>query len=301
MARRSLVESCAGEWSRYFHLPAACDLEVLHARFVAHRFARHAHDYFVVGYIESGVQAFRYRRARHVTGAGQVFFVNAGEMHTGEAARTQGYVYRTMYPRAALLEQVAYDVTGARALPSFDAAVVGDRKLAELLRRFHCALADGAASLLIESSLHDALAHLILSHTSCRRTSARIGRERPGVSRAREYIHSHFAIDVSLHELAKVASLSPFHLARSFEREVGQPPHAYLDRVRIERARALLDAGTSIADAATAVGYADQSHLTRRFKRLLGITPGQFARERRSTEHEAGARRVPSNRAGVAS
>jgi AraC-like DNA-binding protein len=103
------------------------------------------------------------------------------------------------------------------------------------------------------------------------------------VSRAREYIHSHFADDVSLRELAKVAGLSSFHLARSFEREVGQPPHAYLDLVRIRQARALLDAGAGIADAASAVGYADQSHLTHRFKRLLGITPGQFARARHVT------------------
>jgi AraC-like DNA-binding protein len=280
MARRSLVESCAGEWSRYYHLPGACDLEVLHARFVAHRFARHAHDYFVVGYVESGVQAYRYRRARHVTGAGQTFFVNAGEMHTGEPAGVRGYVYRTMYPRAALLEQIALDITGTRTLPSFEAAVVGDRKLAELLKRFHRALSQAAPRLLIESSLHDALAHLIAGHTSCRRASDKVGRERPGVRRAREYIHSHFASDVSLRELARAASLSPFHLARSFEREVGQPPHAYLDLVRLQHARALLDAGTRIAEAATAVGYADQSHLTRRFKRLLGITPGEFARER---------------------
>jgi AraC-like DNA-binding protein len=301
MGRRSLVESCAGEWSRYYHLPELCDLEVLHARFVEHRFGRHAHDYFVVGYVESGVQAFRYRQARYVTGAGQTFFVNAGEMHTGEAARTQGYVYRTMYPRAELLEQIALGVTGRRTLPSFDAAVVGDRKLAHLLRRFHGALSQGASRLLIESSLDAALAHLIVGHTSCRRAEDRALRERPGVHRAREYIHSQFAADVSLRELARVASLSPFHLARSFEREVGQPPHLYLDRVRIEQARALLDAGTSIADAATAVGYADQSHLTRRFKRLLGITPGQFARERRSSGHEAGRRNVPSNRACVAS
>ena len=100
----SLVESCADEWSRYYHLPEAGDLEVLHARFVEHRFARHSHDYFVVSYIETGVQAFCYRHARHITPAGQMFLVNAGEAHTGEPGSEQGYVYRTMYPRAALLE-----------------------------------------------------------------------------------------------------------------------------------------------------------------------------------------------------
>jgi AraC-like DNA-binding protein len=74
---------------------------------------------------------------------------------------------------------------------------------------------------------------------------------------------------------------SSFHLARAFEKDVGLPPHVYLDMVRTQRARSLLDAGNPIADVAVAVGYADQSHLTHRFKRLLGITPGQYARERK--------------------
>src|SRR5687768_16923203 len=86
MVESSLVESCANEWSRYYRLPDASDLEVLHARFVEHRFARHSHEYFVVSYIEEGVQAYHYRQARHVTPAGQMFLVNAGEPHTGEPA-----------------------------------------------------------------------------------------------------------------------------------------------------------------------------------------------------------------------
>lgn len=277
----SLVESCADEWSRYYHLPEAGDLEVLHARFVEHRFARHSHDYFVVSYIETGVQAFCYRHARHITPAGQMFLVNAGEAHTGEPGSEQGYVYRTMYPRAALLEQIAAGVTGKHTLPFFDDAVVDDPALAQLLRHFHGALIDSAPRLHLESSLQAALAYLIVHHAAGKRIARSVGRERPGVRRARDYLDAHFSSDVPLRALADAANLSPFHLARAFAREVGHPPHAYLDMLRVQRARALLAAGSSIAEAATAVGYADQSHLTRRFKRLLGITPGQFARERR--------------------
>jgi AraC-like DNA-binding protein len=281
MHAASLVESCADEWSRYYHLPDAGDLEVLHARFVEHRFARHSHDYFVVSYVETGVQAYYYRHARHVTTAGQMFLVNAGEPHTGEPGSEQGYVYRTMYPRAALLEQIAADVTGEHTLPFFDDAVIEDEALAQLLRRFHSALLDSAPRLHLESVLQAALAQLIVHYAGRRRAARKVGRERPGVRRARDYLDAHFATDVPLRALAAAANLSPFHLARAFAREVGHPPHVYLDMIRVQHARALLAGGSSIAEAATAVGYADQSHLTRRFKRLLGITPGQFARERR--------------------
>ncbi len=81
-----------GEWSRYYAYPDLHDLEVLHARFIEHRFARHAHDYFVVGSVEQGVQAYTYRGVRRVTPAGHVFLVNPGESHTGEAAAADGYV-----------------------------------------------------------------------------------------------------------------------------------------------------------------------------------------------------------------
>jgi AraC-like ligand binding domain len=115
-----------GEWSRYYHHAALHDLEVLHARFVRHSFARHMHDYYVIGYVESGVQAYSYQGTRHVTPAGQVFLVNPGEPHTGEAATATGYVYRTVYPRSALMRQVAEEVTGRVTLPFFRAAVIRD-------------------------------------------------------------------------------------------------------------------------------------------------------------------------------
>ena len=67
-----------------------------------------------------------------------------------------------------------------------------------------------------------------------------------------------------------------FYLAHIFEKEVGLPPHAYLDSVRIKKSKQLLASGGSIANAAFAVGYADQSHFTHRFERLLGTTPGQY-------------------------
>lgn len=106
-----------GEWSRYYRQAALHDLDVLHERFVKHWFARHSHEFWVIGVVEAGVQAFSYRGARHVTLAGQVFLVNPGEPHTGEPATSDGYVYRTVYPRPELMLQVAAEVTDRTALP----------------------------------------------------------------------------------------------------------------------------------------------------------------------------------------
>jgi AraC-like DNA-binding protein len=269
-----------GEWSRYYREAALHDLEVLHARFIEHRFARHSHEYYAIGLVEAGVQAFSYRGAQHVTPAGQVFLVNPGEPHTGEAATEGGYIYRTVYPRPALMQQLASEVTVRAALPFFTCAVIRDESLSERLTRFHRAVAEGAPTLSVESHLIDALAHLIRRYADDRRANSCVLSERPAVRRAREYIEAHYDADVSLSELAALVHLSPFYFARAFQKEIGLPPHAYLETVRITRARVLLLRGVPIADVSAAVGYVDQSHFTHRFKRLLGMTPGQVARNR---------------------
>ena len=175
--RRKLEElrerEMIGEWAQYFRQTALHDLEVLHARFIEHRFARHSHDYYVIGFVEAGVQAFAYRGARHVTPAGQVFVVNPGEPHTGEAATGSGYIYRTVYPKPALVEQVAADVTVGGALPFFTRPVIHDESLSERLIRFHRAIAEGAPVLSIESHLIDALAHLMTRYADERRSRPR--------------------------------------------------------------------------------------------------------------------------------
>ena len=283
-----------GEWSRYYRHAALHDLEVLHARFIEHRFARHSHDYYVIGFVEAGVQAYSYRGARHLTPAGQIFLVNPGEPHTGEAATHRGYVYRTVYPRLELMQQVAAEVTVSNALPFFTAAIIRDESLRECLLRFHRAVAEGAPSLSVESTLNYALAHLIQRYADDRRSRSSGLNERTAVRRAREYIDGHYDADVSLSELAKLVHLSPFYFARAFQKEVGLPPHAYLENVRVKRARELLLRGLPISDVSAAVGYADQSHLTNRFKRLLGMTPGQVARSRETASVTPGGRPMTS-------
>jgi AraC family transcriptional regulator len=93
------------------------------------------------------------------------------------------------------------------------------------------------------------------------------------------FIQANYSRNLSLQDMADSVHLSPFHLARVFKQALGVSPHQYLIQVRVNSARALLAAGSgerSLAEVANAVGFADQSHLTRHFKRLLGVTPGQL-------------------------
>ncbi|HEV8645206.1 MAG TPA: AraC family transcriptional regulator [Burkholderiales bacterium] len=107
----------------------------------------------------------------------------------------------------------------------------------------------------------------------------RISTQPRAVTQAVDFIHDNYPTDLSLSDIAAAAHLSPFHLSRIFKKATGVTPHQYLLQVRVNSARSLLTAGAgdrSLAEVATAVGFADQSHLTRHFKRMLGVTPKQL-------------------------
>jgi AraC family transcriptional regulator len=97
------------------------------------------------------------------------------------------------------------------------------------------------------------------------------------VAKAIAFMQANHGRDIELKDIAAAAHLSPYYLARIFKRATGLAPHQYLIRVRVNNARSLLAAGAgrgSLAEIAAAVGFSDQSHLTRHFKRAFGVTPG---------------------------
>ena len=99
------------------------------------------------------------------------------------------------------------------------------------------------------------------------------------VVQALKFIHENYPSDLSLADIAAAAHLSTYHLTRVFKKSTGVSPHQYLVQVRVNSARSLLTAGAgdrSLAEIAAAVGFADQSHLTRQFRRAFGRTPGRW-------------------------
>jgi AraC-like DNA-binding protein len=114
-------------------------------------------------------------------------------------------------------------------------------------------------------------------------------REPRAVDLVRDYLRDNYAENVSLEELARRANLSPYHLNRIFSREVGLPPHRYQIGVRVSRARELLARGTPITRVVTETGFADHSHLTRTFKRLVQVPPSKYLPQNSKIVQDPGA------------
>jgi AraC family transcriptional regulator len=141
--------------------------------------------------------------------------------------------------------------------------------------------AGGAGGRLAAESLANVLAvHLLRQVLAPRRPQrGRDGTLPQGRLRAVvEYVEEHLGAGPTMEQMAAVARLSPFHFARQFKAATGLPPHQYVILRRVERAKQLLQAGRdlSLAEVAACAGFSDQSHFSHHFKRLVGVTPGQF-------------------------
>jgi AraC-like DNA-binding protein len=249
--------------------------DALCATFVTHAFPRHIHEEYAIGIIESGLESFWYRGRMWYAQAGQLCVIQPYEVHTGEAGIPDGWRYRMIYPPASLVNRAAYEI-GFKGTPHFDMALYDDPVLFVQFRQFHLALEQPLNQLERETRLVAVLAQLVARHAQQPPPALHTHAHTSAMLAARDYLHAHYAENISLAALAQAVYLSPFHLSRLFSGQFGLPPHAYLTQIRIHHARRLLRVGVSPAEVALATGFAHQSHLTSVFKRILGWTPGQY-------------------------
>jgi AraC family transcriptional regulator len=144
--------------------------------------------------------------------------------------------------------------------------------------------------LYVESIAQTLTVHLVRNYTTDRPTSIPTSPDLPRhkLQQATDYINDFLDRDLSLSDLAAVVQMSPFHFARLFKESTGLAPHQFVIRCRVERAKELLLQGKmGISEIATEVGFANQSHLGRHFKRIVGVTPHAVLADRKNVPKSA--------------
>jgi AraC-like DNA-binding protein len=255
-------------------------LELLRATLTEFAFSPHTHEEYFIALTERGLATPTYRGDTHVIGTGDVIVLNPEEAHAGGPPTEGSWTYRALYPGPALMRQVMSEFPGHRPMaPAFGGDAVRDREVAARLRRFHrLSQRLGSSMLARETHLVQGLVLLVGRHATPPQAPRSPGPERMAVRLSREYLEEHARENVTLGGLAQIVGLSPFHLCRVFRGAVGMTPHAYQTQVRVRRAKSLLRAGLPIALVAPEVGFFDQAHLTRHFKRIVGTTPRQYVK-----------------------
>ena len=257
-------------WGRPPDMP---EIEVLTAENSRRAWCVYHQTYTICTILDhGGLTEWRYRRKANFLYQHNLMLMEPGEVH--RTVRHTGMAnFHVVQLAPSLVEAMAREV-GVESPPHWSDAQAARPEIFQAFARFHAALARKGSLLERQSRLTQCVHLLLLNHSE--RAPARPALlVRAGLARARDYLHAHAAEHIALADLAQLAGLSRFHFLRLFSRHFGIPPHAYQVNLRIEMTRGLLRAGVPVQ--AIEAGFADQSHLTRHFKRQMKVTPGQYA------------------------
>ena len=251
-------------------------VELFQGDFLKYSFTRHFHSVIAFGAVEAGLMRYWHRDRTCTIGQNTLMLFNPGEVHAPIAANDERWSFRMFYLADSLFQRLSQQISDRPI--RFTAPFNSDPAVAQMLFGLHRELEGRCEGIEFESRILEILEQLARRHSEAR-DIRRMKAVPASVARMREYIHAYSDTEVSLAALADVGQLSMFHALRSFRDVLGLPPHKYLLQVRVERAKALLHQGRSISDTAALLGFADQSHLNRHYKRMFGVAPAESLRE----------------------
>ena len=238
---------------------------------------KHSHEDYQFGLSLDTNGGYFYRGTRYAVPMGSFSALHTGEVHTTTRKNTKIEASRTfwmLYVKPRLLQAIAQETGHPSSLPFFKIPVICDPELTHLFIQF-CQAVTGS-KLEQDCLLLRWLSLGVQRYSDLCNAVKPIGNERRRVELAREYLETHLSKNVSLEDLAQMAGLSPYHFSRVFRQEIGLPPHQYQIQARVARAKALLWQGMPVKKVARVTGFADQSHLTRQFKKFVQVTPGKY-------------------------
>ncbi|HEY2019642.1 AraC family transcriptional regulator [Paraburkholderia sp.] len=254
-------------------------IEGLRAHFNGHAYDPHDHDDMLIGYTEQGVQRFQCHRSLHTSVPGRAILIEPGALHDGHAPEPGGFTYAMLYLPQAWVERAArrLDLPGLGGVEAaFGDTLIDDRSVIDAIRQAFFAIYGEEGRLARDQSLD----RLLMQLGGQLRDAPVIDglAAPPAIARVRDLLHEHMHGNPGLDELADIAGIDRFRLTRLFQRAFGTSPHAYLVRLRLRAARRLLATGRTPAQVAAEVGFADQSHLGRWFRRAYQMTPAAYRR-----------------------
>lgn len=269
---------------RIWHVPGLDSLELFRAQLINYTYARHMHEAFSIGVIEAGVGGTFYKGAIHLSPPGSIVLMNPGDVHTGFSASPVPLSYRMLYVDSDLMYRLGSDVA-AKGTLHFTEPVIHNSPLARHIRHFHSITELSEITLELEVLFEEAILAIISAHGNVYTPNHKSGKEHRAIKQIKIYLQENYSQNITLQQLATLSDLNRSYLIRVFRDEVGLPPYAYLTQIRVERAKRLLVEGQPLTQVALAVGFADQSHLTRFFKRIVGVTPGRYAESQHHSRH----------------
>lgn len=268
-----MQEADFGEGKTLFWRSGTLDgLELFRAKDTSYSYPKHSHNAYSIGTIETGTAInFVWGEKQYFTQDSLVLF-NPEEVHTGYSADSKSS-YRMFYIDENTMGKFLDE---KQALPSFEKKVIYSPKWASKIKRLHQSFELKDGNLFYEELLFSTIQEL--SYEFANEALKTETKEHMAVKIIKEYLEENYHQDISIDKLAKLTKLNRAYLMRVFQKSTALPIYSYLLQIRIRHAKNMLIAGQNASDIALDLGFADQSHFIRSFKRITGSTPFRFAK-----------------------
>jgi AraC-like DNA-binding protein len=260
---------------RFYNHPELPGVHAVHGVNVGNDFTRHTHNGLCIGLVEKGERIVEQRGMQAVVPEGSLFVINPGVSHRCKPRHAEHSYLVFCIDQDRVKKTVSRLFGRKMPAPHFTSICIDDRRMRMKMNRLFLLMKEMGTVFEIEAALNTLLIKLIM-HAGEFSAPAISASHNTAVKRACTFIDSNYTHNFTLKDLSKAAHLSPYHLQRLFLEEKGVSPHEYSMQQKIKKARELLSKGHSIAGVAFDLGFADQSHFTRSFKKATGTTPGAF-------------------------
>ena len=237
-------------------------------------FPNHFHEYYVIGFVESGERCLSCKNNEYAIQKGNVLLFNPGDNHACVQNDGGTLDYRGFNISKEVMLDLTEEVTGKRELPGFSENVIFDEEVICYLHPLHEMVMKGLCDFGKEENLLLLISMLIQRYgqpfENC------IPECRGEIEKACRFMEQHFAERIYLDQICRYAGLSKSTLLRAFTKSKGVTPYSYLENIRIGEAKKMLEQGFPPIEAALRTGFSDQSHFTNYFNRFIGLSPGVY-------------------------
>lgn len=237
-------------------------------------FPNHFHEHYVIGFVEDGQRTLSCKNRDYPIERGHVIVFNPGDNHACVQSDDGTFDYRGFNISKSVMLALAEEVTGKRELPGFSQTVIYDDEITCYLRPLHEMVMRGNSDFGKEENLLFLISALLQKYgqpfESC------IPECPQEIEKACAFMRRHFSERIYLDQICHYAGLSKSTLLRAFTKAKGITPYRYVETIRINEAKLLLEKGVSPIDAAMQTGFSDQSHFTNYFSSFIGLAPGVY-------------------------
>ncbi len=238
-------------------------------------FPNHFHDFFVIGLMEDGERLLSCRNSEYTLKKHSMILFNPGDNHACSPSEGISMDYKAINIPKDVMNSMAKELTGKTEMPGFSQNVIEDFEAEKYFMKLHEKIMIGSKEFDKEESF--ILLMTILIQKYCKMFDLCPEEHSEGINKACSYMEENYSKNISLDCLSKISGLSKSTLLRSFTKNKGITPYNYLQSIRINHAKKMLENGTGIMEAAMETGFSDQSHFTNYFHQYIGLTPGSYS------------------------